>query len=421
MAAPKFIRLREYEYIPYELLGEDAIRRLERVQERLGIPVFRFGRTHAQAQRYVGAVRAGNVTVQILPKIYDRDEHNLGFLIFLLRYTRKLRLKQAGLTDYEKLRGSFLEIWIRHFASELNRLLRTQPKHRYVEVEERTSFLRGKLLTERELAGTATLTARYACRYEIFTPDHLLNQVLRFCNNLLLDQAETPFTKTILEENAARLAEVSDRRVVTDDLARVHLNRLDQEYEPLLAMCRLLVEGHAPGMEVGEVEQLAFVFDMNALFEEFVAEFLRRHRDSIELDDGRRLRKVERQRVLGKLFSEFDMKVDLILEDDQGERFLVDTKYKVLDPVKDHAGLSQADFYQMYAYARAGKEEYREIFLLYPTTEVPVEDDFDQDDLALRVRQFDPRKIYDPDTGGLSVDDTLKELGRALSGCTSIG
>ncbi len=418
MAATKLIRCREYEYISYDMLGEDVVRRLERVRNRLGVPVFRFDRTHAQARHYVGTVRAGNVTVQILPKIYDQEEHNLGFLIFLLRYTRKLRLKQAGLTDYEKLRGSFLEIWIRYFASELNRLLRTQPKHRYVELEERTGFLRGKLLTERELAGTATLTASYACRYEIFTPNHLLNQILKFCNNLLLGQAETPFTRTILEENEARLAEVSEREVGAADLARVHLNRLDQEYGPLLAMCRLLVEGYAPGMEAGEVEQLAFVFDMNALFEEFVAEFLRRHRESIELDHGRRLVKVERQRVLGKLFDEFDMKVDLVLEDDQGERFLVDTKYKVLDPDEDHVGLSQADFYQMYAYGRAGKEKYGEIFLLYPATGAPVERNFDQDGLKLRVRQFDPRKIYDPDTGRLNVDDTIKELARALSSST---
>lgn len=415
MAATKLISCREYEHLSYESLGEAAIRRLERVRERLGVPIFRFYRTHAQTQQYVGAINAGNVTVQILPKIYDQEEHNLGFLTFLLGYTRRLRLRQAGLTDHEKLRGSFLEIWIRHFASELNRVLRTQPKHRYVEVEERTGFLRGKLLTERELAGTSTLTARYACRYEIFTPDHLLNQILKHCNGLLLAQTETPSTKTLLEENAARLAEVSDRRALPGDLRRVHLNRLDQEYEPLLNMCRLLVEGHAPGMETGEVEQLAFVFDMNLLFEEFVAEFLRRHRESIETSDGRRLRKVERQRRLGKLFGEFDMRVDLVLEDYEGERFLVDTKYKALDPSKDHAGLSQGDFYQMYAYGRAGEEKYKETFLLYPVTGTPVEGDFDQDGLTLRIRQFDPRRIYNPDTGRLDAESTAKELGLALS------
>jgi len=72
----------------------------------------------------------------------------------------------------------------------------------------------------------------------------------------------------------------------------------------------------------------------------------------------------------------------------------------------------------VYGYATAGKEEYRQIFLLYPATEAPVEADFNQDGLTLRVRQFDPRKIYAPDTGRLKVKDAAEELGRALSRST---
>ena len=424
MPASKLITCQEYGYISYDALGparqrEQVLRRLERLTDRIGIPIFRFYRERLQVRQYVGVVKAGGVTIQILPKIYEQDDENLGFLIFLLRYTRRLRLRQAELTDYEKLQGSFLEVWIRHFASELNRLLRTQPKHRYVEIEERTQFLRGKLLTERELAGTSTLTARHACRYEIFTGDHLLNQALKFCNGLLIGQAETPSTRALLEENAARFGEVSDRRVTVGDLNRVHLNRLDTEYEPLLGMCRLLLEGYSPGLEAGDVQQLAFVFDMNVLFEEFVTEFLRRHKDSIELGGGRKLSRVARQRVLGKLFGEFNMKVDLVLEDDAGARFLVDTKYKTLNPAEDHAGLSQADFYQMYAYGRAGARSYDRIFLLFPQTQPPVVKTFQQDEqqdkITLFVRQFDPRKIYDPSTGRLNTWVVAQDLSRALS------
>ena len=157
------IAVREYEPLSYDLLSEDAVRRLERLAESR-VHASSTSRTHARARHYVGTVKTGGVTIQILPKIYDKDEQNLAFLIFLLRYTRRLGLRQAGVTAYEKLRGSLLEIWIQHFAMELNRLLRTHPKHRYVEVDERVGFLRGKLLTERELAATGTLTGRYACR-----------------------------------------------------------------------------------------------------------------------------------------------------------------------------------------------------------------------------------------------------------------
>ncbi len=173
---PGLFSLREYEKLSYSRLSETGVRRLEQATEDLGVPVFRFFRTEAQAQHYVGMIEAGECTVQILPKIYKEEEKNLGYLIFLLSYTQKqFRLLQSGTAQYERLNGSFLEIWIWHFATQLRHLLRTQWKHSYVEVEERTSFLRGKLLTERELAGTGELYGRYACRYDVFTPDHLLN------------------------------------------------------------------------------------------------------------------------------------------------------------------------------------------------------------------------------------------------------
>jgi hypothetical protein len=71
-------------------------------------------------------IEAGEYTVQILPKIYKEEEKNLGYLIFLLSYTQKqFRLLQSGTAQYERLNGSFLEIWIWHFATQLRHLLRT--------------------------------------------------------------------------------------------------------------------------------------------------------------------------------------------------------------------------------------------------------------------------------------------------------
>jgi 5-methylcytosine-specific restriction enzyme subunit McrC len=306
-----------------------------------------------------------------------------------------------------------LEIWIRHFATELNRLLRMHPKHRYVEVDERVGFLRGKLLTERDLAAIGTLTGRYACRYELFTPDHLLNQTLKFCNDLLLGQTSTPLPAPSSKRTSPGLP--TSRTVRPKDLARIRLDRLDREYEPLLEMCRLLLEGYAPGLRTGGIEQLAFVFDMNALFEEFVAAFLRRHKDRIELSDGRRFANIEPQRALGKQFGEFNMKVDLILTDTEGQRFLVDTKYKVLDASKQHDGISQSDFYQMYAYGNAGRRRYDRVVLQYPATEPAVDRLFHQAGLALQVRQFALRKICDPNTRRLDIDGAARELGRALT------
>ena len=133
------------------------------------------------------------------------------------------------------------------------------------------------------------------------------------------------------------------------------------------------------------------------------------------MNRGGRLANIEPQRPLGKLLGEFNMKVDLVLTDTHGRRFLVDTKYKVLDTSKQHEGFSQSDFYQMYAYGNAGRRRYDRVVLLYPATEPAVDREFRQAGLALQVRQFDLRKICDPDTGGLDIDGAARELGRALS------
>jgi hypothetical protein len=68
----------------------------------------------------------------------------------------------------------------------------------------------------------------------------------------------------------------------------------------------------------------------------------------------------------------------------------------------------------MYAYGNAGRSRYDRVVLLYPATEPSVDRTFHQAGLALHIRQFDPRKICDPDTVRLDVEGAACELGRAL-------
>jgi 5-methylcytosine-specific restriction enzyme subunit McrC len=408
------VTLREFERVRYDALPADLVRGLERVTSDLGIPLFRFSRTDLQAGRYVGAIQVGGYSVQILPKIYPDDGQNLSYLLFLLGYARRLPLRPTGTAEHEELKGSLLEIWIRHFASELNRLLRRDRRAAYVEIEERGAFLRGKLLVERMTSGQESLSGRYPCRYEVFTGDHLLNRMLKFCNRLLLTQARVPATASILRENAVLLAEVSDAPVTVHDLARIHLNRLNAHYQPVVDFCRLLLTRATLDFRAGRITQAAFVFDMARLFEEFVAAFLRHHGDELDLAGGRRIRSVEPQHSLGRLFGEFQMQVDLRLKDDTGRTILLDTKYKVLDPDERHQGIAQSDFYQMYAYGRAGTEEYDEIILLYPETG-GVQRQFTAGEMRLHVRSFDPRSLWDPATGRIDRAGALKSLRQALS------
>ncbi|CAN5578000.1 hypothetical protein BH20ACT10_BH20ACT10_19000 [soil metagenome] len=416
MSETETITRREWEDISYSCIGEDVISRLEAANERLGGRVFDFHRHKLRTNSFVGVVAAGGTAVEILPKIHDKNEANLGYLLALLRYTGMLAKERNDTTGLGEHRGSFLEAWISFFATELNGLLRRNYKQKYVEVEERSSFLRGKLLVERDLDGSSVLSARYPCRYEIFTPDHLLNRTLKFCNTLLMRQTRSAPNRGVLRQNDALLADVSDTPVFVRDLDRIHLDRLDREYEPILKLCRLLLENSALDLRAGRITQLALVFDMNVLFEKFVAEFLRRNKEGISIG-GDRLEDVETQYPLGKLFGKFGMRVDAVLR--TGDRtYLLDTKYKVLGDDRENSGLSVSDFYQMYAYARGGKEECDGVILLYPKTAAsPEPEKFTNipDDAKLFVRTINVSGMY---TGKGRVDERfiMDELKKTFEG-----
>ena len=108
---------------------------------------------------------------------------------------------------------------------------------------------------------------------------------------------------------------------------------------------------------------------MNRLFEEFVFEFIKQNKNRILIDELHRIVSVKDQFSIGKLFNEFRLIGDILIEDNSGRKILVDTKYKMLSDSQRHSGMSQSDFYQMFAYSTSQQQKYEDVVLLYPISE----------------------------------------------------
>jgi 5-methylcytosine-specific restriction enzyme subunit McrC len=121
----------------------------------------------------------------------------------------------------------------------------------------------------------------------------------------------------------------------------------------------------------GNFQTFAFALDMNMLFEEFVISFIDRHRHEIlptELQDCellpqssgavRHLARTSNQQPV------FQLKPDLVIRQKSSFPLIMDTKYKRLKEGDRKLGVSQADFYQMYAYAQRYKCS--NVLLIYP-------------------------------------------------------
>jgi 5-methylcytosine-specific restriction enzyme subunit McrC len=175
------------------------------------------------------------------------------------------------------------------------------------------------------------------------------------------------------------LEDVEDVAVNASLLDRVVINRRNVRFEELFVFCRMLLEGHAPGATSGGTKTYSFLFDMNAVFEKFVAAFLRKR--VLPLLPGHRL--VEQGKQQRKFLVRQDgrgvlqLKPDLTVIAPDGTKLVIDTKWKRMQSEREDGRLriGNGDLYQLYAYA--DRFDARRSLLLYPKLPQSREQDFE--------------------------------------------
>lgn len=406
----RVLTVHEHSELSEAEMGSEALRRLEALSPQLPSRALTFLRHGVRTGSYVGLIQAGEFVLQIVPKIFAKPEQSLGVLVYMLHFTQKPLAHEGGVASLEALRSApLLEVWVRGFAERCRGLLRHRMRREYREVTERTAFIRGKILVERMQGGQEQLSGRYPCRYERFGPDHQLNRLIRFCSRLLRPTVRNERTRAMLREIDALLGDVELTYMSPREADLIRLNRLNREYEPVLAFCRLLLRHSSIDLRAGRIQQFSVLIEMNDLFEQFVIQMLIRNREHLHLAQGQTVQEVTPKPRIGQLFGEFRMEPDVLLSLSDGSQILVDAKYKSLDEEERHQGLSQRDFYQMFGYSRGGAKRYDDIILLYPRTSGQTRD-YVSDGTRLRVRHIDLHRFFNQSTGKLTADvDYLNE------------
>ena len=332
-----------------------------------------------QATQYVGVVRLGRDTIQVLPKIYKHSDNAASEatrnLLHLLAVAADIPIREQALTPLLRRDADWFEILTRLFASHLSDVWRMNIVRGYVPREDDASpFLRGKWRLATQLRWPEQRHL-FAVTYDEFTPDNPLNRVLRFVIERLWGLTHDGENRRLLATLRSEMEAVTLLPVVSAaDAAPSLLTRLHPDYRPLLTLARLFLDSGSLQLSGGDRESFAFVFDMNRLFESFVFAFLRRHRSSIlppayaECALLPQSSGTARHLAMHGGKPVFRLKPDLAIRAEDGTfPLLLDTKYKSLSSSESHtAGITPADLYQMYAYAR--RYACPRVLLLYPQT-----------------------------------------------------
>ena len=354
----------------------ERLRKFDRLQERLGKSVFTWYADSVKAEQWVGVVQLPGLQVEVLPKV-DADPGGEGAAVRGARGNLLNMLALAGdvpfrVRDVARLASRsapISEMLAALFAQRLLYELLRGTVRSYQWREENLRRFKGKLIVKHQSARNPGRRERFVCRYEEFSADTPMNRAFKAACHLLLDVSRSASTQDALRNCLLVLDPVRHKMPSIEDLRRVVVDRRNARFEDVFRFCQLVLEGLTPTVETGGRRSFSLLFDMNRVFEGFVATFLRQ--SVVPRIEGCRLLPQARTDRRHLLRSESGrglllLRPDLLLVRRDAGRLVVDTKWKRTGKGQGLGGISAGDLYQLHAYThRYGCQR---SVLLFPAT-----------------------------------------------------
>lgn len=319
-----------------------------------------------KARQYCGVLNFDNQDFYILPKIVNHNnEQNLNIFIYMLMYAYDIKLSNEQIASCKNDKHSILEVFVQMFASNLLNELKKGLYKEYLTQQDNLPVLKGKYLINENLKYNFTKNKIY-CEYDEFSPNNSLNQFFLYSVKYLQKFVKN---KKLLKQCELIFDEVEYKQIDINKLDRIPFNRLNQRFKTSFEIAILLLKQSIP-LFSQDKKSFAFLFDMNILFEKFIARIVK------ELDDNAKIQNQDN-------FNDLILKPDIILKNQ-----IIDTKYKKIKSIED---IKQSDKLQAFAYGiNYGVDN---VMLLYPRhlDEIKYDLVFGKDDkkVDLKIRSID--------------------------------
>lgn len=334
-----------------------------------------------QARNYVGVLQTkSGLTIEILPKIADKNdaERSKAVFIKMLRTIKNFPFKSSNLASLKTQNLPLLEIFISMFLCELEALVKKGVKSDYVALEENLNFLKGKLNINEQIKRNSIHKERFYVGYSEFLSDIKINRIIKTTLKFLYKKSNSSKNQQKIRELLFIFDEVSECEDYKNFFAKLVINRQVKHYEQTLLWCKIFLLGNSFTPHKGDDLAFALLFDMNALFESYVGNFIKKKFSGTILQHS--------EKHLVEDPKSFKLRPDIFLKG----KFIADTKWKIVSSSND---ISLADLYQLYAYGK--KHECSNLYLIYPKI-----DDIRQktmkfrydDEMSLEILYFDLEK-----------------------------
>ena len=334
-----------------------------------------------QARNYVGILQTkSGLTIEILPKIADKNdaERSKAVFIKMLRTLKNFPFKSSNLASLKTQNLPLLEIFISMFLCELEALVKKGIKSDYVALEENLNFLKGKLNINEQIKRNSIHKERFYVGYSEFLSDIKTNRIIKTTLKFLYKKSNSSKNQQKIREFLFMFDEVSTCDDYKNFFEKLIINRQVKHYEQTLLWCKIFLLDNSFTPHKGDDLAFALLFDMNALFESYVGNFIKKSFPGTILQHS--------EKHLVEYPKSFKLRPDIFLKD----KFIADTKWKIISSKDD---ISQADLYQLYAYGK--KHECSKLYLIYPKIDGARQETMKfryDDEMWLEILYFDLEK-----------------------------
>lgn len=322
-----------------------------------------------KARNYVGLIQTkSGFCLEILPKIYDKDsadekelEQTKNLLIKMLKTLKNFPTKASNISNLNTSKTTLLEIFIQMFLNELISLIKKGIKRDYHSIEQNRFYLKGKLLFSQNIKYNLAHQERFYTRADEYSPDIPQNRLIKNTLELFSKIPLSAKTQNLLRECRFVFDDVPLSKNIDKDFSSSHINRSLKNYQNILSWCEVFLKKQSFTSYAGNTLSMAFLFDMNHLFEAYITHHLKLHSKESQKWN---IKAQDRSKYLLE-GNQCKLIPDIIAtknnNKDDEETIILDTKWKKISKQSD---VSTSDIHQMWAYA--SKYKSKKVILLYP-------------------------------------------------------
>lgn len=326
---------------------------------------------------YVGVIKVGNLTIEVLPKSdkNNEKEHWRGLLIDMMRSIGLLNPDAPSYSDLKMKNTTVLDMYLELFISEVEKLLYQGLIKKYRKSQSNSSALKGKLLIGKQITKNVVHQELFYIEHTVYDRQHVLHQILYKALTAIANSGSVAHLISRYRRILLDFPEQRNIKINQDIFDSIRYNRKSKGYQTAIDIAKLILLNYHPDLDSGSNHVLALMFDMNMLWEKFVRKSLQQHApDDLEVSG-----QVSKDFWKPKTGHTKTIRPDIVIKKEGKVWAVLDTKWKI---IRD-GNPTDEDLRQLYAYSRYHGNA--PSFLVYPGEETVLIDGryfkaFDQDE-----------------------------------------